>query len=117
EPAAKLAKLQESIDKLDQRQQQAMASTAADINHSVTPKEESKPQVAEGCRLRAFYAGRAVVESRNGMLFEGGPGSNLPGLGKVDSVKRENGKVVVTTRNGIIAASLEPRRPSYPMPY
>ena len=58
-----------------------------------------------------------MVESRNGTLFEVVPGSNLPGLGKVDSVKRENGKVTVTTRNGIIAASLEPRRPAYPMPY
>ena len=62
------------------------------------PKEESKPPVAEGWRLRDFYAGRAVVESRNGTLFEVGPGSNLPGLGRVETIKRENGKVVVVTR-------------------
>jgi hypothetical protein len=113
EPAAKLAKLQETIDKIDHRQQ-----AAADITNSVTPpKEEAKPQVAEGWRLRDFYAGRAVVENRDGRLFEVAPGSNLPGLGKVEGVKRENGKVVVTTRNGIIAASLEQRRPGYTMPY
>jgi hypothetical protein len=113
EPTAKLAKLQESIDKIDHRQQ-----AAADITNSVTPKEEAKPPVvAEGWRLRDFYAGRAVVESRNGSLFEVGPGSNLPGLGKVETIKRDNGKVVLTTRNGIIAASIEPRRSGYPMPY
>ena len=77
------------------------------------PKEESKPQVAEGWRLRDFYDGRAIVESRNGTLFRVGPGSNVPGLGKVETIKRENGKVVVVTANGIIAASLEERRPGY----
>ena len=64
-----------------------------------------------------FYAGRAVVESRSGRLFEIGPGSNLPGLGRVETIKRQDGHVVVVTRNGIISASLEPRRPPYYLPY
>ena len=63
----------------------------------MTPKEESKPQIAEGWRLRDFYDGRAIVESRNGTLFRVGPGSNVPGLGRVETIKRENGKVVVVT--------------------
>ena len=54
--------------------------------------------MAEGWRLLDFYAGRAVVENRNGTLFEVGPGSNLPGLGRVEAVKREDGKIVVVTR-------------------
>ena len=40
----------------------------------------------------------------------------MPGLGKVETIKRDNGKVVVVTGSGIIAASLEPQRrrgPSY----
>ena len=68
-----------------------------------TPKEVPKPQVAEGWRLRDFYDGRAVVESRNGTQFRVGPGSNVPGLGRVETIKRENGKVVVVTASGIIA--------------
>ena len=36
---------------------------------------------------------------------------------KFETIKRENGKVVVVTRNGIIAASLEPRRQPYLLPY
>jgi hypothetical protein len=79
----------------------------------VAPKEEPRPQVAEGWRLRDFYDGRAVVESRNGMQFRVGPGSNVPGLGRVETIRRENGKVVVVTASGIITASLEPRRPNY----
>jgi len=120
EPVGKLAKLQESIDRLEQRQQHAAAPVAApssvpapEVTGSVAPKEEPRPQVAEGWRLRDFYDGRAIVEGRNGMLFRVGPGSNVPGLGRVETIKHENGKVVVVTASGIIAASLEPRRPSY----
>ena len=119
EPTAKLAKIQEkiqdSIDRLERRQQQAAATPAPapEITGSVTPKEETKPQVAEGWRLRDFYDGRAIVENRNGLLLRVGPGSNVPGLGRVESIKRENGKVVVVTAGGIIAASHEPRRPAY----
>lgn len=116
EPAGKLAKLQESLDRVEQRQQIAATQTAApEVTGSIKPKEESKPKEAEGWRLRDFYDGRAIVESRNGTLFRVGPGSNVPGLGKVETIKRENGKVVVVTQSGIIAASLEPRRG--PPPY
>jgi hypothetical protein len=112
EPTAKLAKIQESIDRLERRQQVA-AVPSSEVTGTVTPKEESKPQIVEGWRLRDFYDGKAIVESRNGTLFRVGPGSNVPGLGKVETIKRENGKVVVVTAQGIIAASLEQRRPSY----
>jgi hypothetical protein len=116
EPVGKLTKIQESIDRLEQRQQHVAAAAPApapEITGSVTPKEGSRLQVAEGWRLRDFYDGRAVVESRSGMLFKVVPGSNVPGLGRVETIKRENGKVVVVTAGGIIAASLEPRRPNY----
>jgi hypothetical protein len=114
EPVGKLAKIQESIDRLERRQQMAAVGPNPDITGSVAPpKEESKPQVAEGWRLRDFYDGRAIVESRNGTLFKVMPGSNVPGLGRIETIKRENGKVVVVTASGIIAATLEPRRPPY----
>jgi hypothetical protein len=121
EPAAKLAKITEALDRLEKRQQQPAAQPvhAADpqTTASVVAKEESRPPVADGWRLRDFYSGRAVVESRNGALFEIAPGSNLPGLGRVESIKRENGKVVVVAKNGIITASAEPRRPPAYIPY
>lgn len=128
EPAAKLARITETIDRLEKRQQQAAMPAPAvtavatvanpDITGStVAYKEESRPPVAEGWRLRDFYQGRAVVESRNGMLFEVGPGSNLPGLGKVETIKREDGRLVVVAKNGIITAMSEPRRPPGYVPY
>lgn len=123
EPAAKIARITETVDRLEKRQQQAAAVPAPvavaaadpDITGSIR-KEEARPPVAEGWRLVDLYQGRAVVENRNGMLFEVGPGANLPGLGRVESIKRENGRVVVVAKNGTILASAEPlRRP--PPPY
>ncbi|MEX2036720.1 MAG: hypothetical protein WEA28_16180, partial [Xanthobacteraceae bacterium] len=114
EPAAKIAKIAESLDRVERR----IAPAAPEITGSVpAAKQQSKPPLADGWHLRDFYAGRAVVESRSGRLFEVGPGSNLPGLGRVETIKREDGQVVVVTRNGIIAASLQPRRTPRYRPY
>ena len=109
EPAARLAKLQDAIEKIEHRLQQA----ATDVTGSVAAKQESKPPEADGWRLRDYYAGRAVVESRDGTLFEIGPGSRVPGLGKVETIKRDNGHVVVVTSSGTITAALDARRPRY----
>ena len=116
EPAAKLAKIMESLDRLEHRPQTAAA--APDTTGSITTveKEQSKPPIIEGWRLVDFYAGRAVLENRNGALFEVAPGANLPGVGKVESVKREDRRVVVTTAKGIIAANFEQRRQPYYLP-
>jgi len=127
EPAARLARIQESLDRLDRHQQQAAAAPAhapaaapapaPEITGSIAAKEESQPPLAEGWRMRDFYAGRAIVQSRNGTLFEVGPGSNLPGLGRVQTLKRENGQVVVVAQNGTIAGTVAQRRPAYFLPY
>jgi hypothetical protein len=53
------------------------------------------------------------VEGRNGMLFRVGPDPMCRVSAEVETIKHENGKVVVVTASGIIAASLEPRRPHY----
>jgi hypothetical protein len=117
EPAARLAKLGEAVDRLERRSAPAAAASLADVTGSIAGegKKETQPLYAEGWRLRDYYAGRAVVESKSGRLFEIGPGSTLPGLGRVDAIRREDGRVVVVTRNGLIAASIEPRH--IPMPY
>ena len=97
----------------------ATIPAAADTTGSVTTveKQQGKPPVLDGWKLRDFYAGRAVIENRNGELYEVGPGSNLPGLGKVEAVKREDGRVVVVTPKGIIASAFEQRRPPYYLHY
>ena len=127
EPSAKIAKIAESLDRLEKRQvaASAPATTVAalqppahqDVTGSVaTDKLQAKPPVAEGWKLHEFFGGRAVVENRmTGNLFEVGPGSNLPGLGRVETIRREDNRIVIVTPKGIISAQLDPRRqPYYP---
>jgi hypothetical protein len=82
-----------------------------------SPDKSSRQPVVEGWTLLVYYAGRAVVENRSGTLFEVGPGASLPGLGRVESIKRQDGRVVITTPKGVIMSSLETRRPSRYPPY
>ena len=68
------------------RRRRAAGSPApVDVTGSIKSKEESKPQVAEGWKLRDFYDGHAIIEGKNGTLFRVGQGSIVPGLGKVET--------------------------------
>ena len=116
EPVSKLAKLGDGLDRLERR---VASAPAVDVTGSVTSieKQQGKPPEVEGWTLREYFAGRALLESRNGRLFEVGPGSNLPGVGKVEAIKRVDGKIVVTTPKGVIASALEPPRRPYTLPH
>jgi hypothetical protein len=86
---AQLGKFAARLDHAEKAQSAQAAKIAKASPEIVTgsiPIPVAKPAtqlaVAEGWRLRDFYAGRAVVEeSQSGRLFEVAPGSNLPGLG------------------------------------
>jgi hypothetical protein len=122
EPAAKLAKLSETVDKL--RAAQASTTTAAaapapkDVTGSVpqqaaaaaapAPAASAKPEVArlptvEGWTLRDVANGSALIESRRGM-YEVYAGDPIPGLGRVDAIRKQDGRWVVVTSKGLIVA-------------
>jgi hypothetical protein len=123
EPAAKLAKLSETVDKL--RAAQASTTTAAaapapakDVTGSVpqqaaaapapAPAAPPKPDVArlptvEGWVLRDVANGSALIENRRGM-YEVYAGDPIPGLGRVDAIRRQDGRWVVVTSKGLIVA-------------
>ena len=123
EPAAKLAKLSETVDKLRTAAPQAASAPVA-AAAPVAPKETTgtiqaaaaapvpvpapKPEVArlptvEGWVLRDVANGSAVIEGRQGMyeVFAGDP---IPGLGRVDAIRKQHGRWVVVTSKGLIVA-------------
>lgn len=73
---------------------------------------ESQPParlpVVPGWSIRDARGGYIYVESR-GDIYQIVPGAPLPGLGPVESVKRQDGRWVVTTPKGIIV-SMRDRR-------
>jgi hypothetical protein len=130
EPAAKLAKLSETVEKL--RTASAAAPAAAPAPAPVVaaaaaaaaPKESTgsiqtanagpaqvplpapKPEVArlptvEGWVLRDVANGSALIEGRQG-IFEVYAGDPIPGLGRVDAIRKQDGRWVVVTSRGLI---------------
>ena len=61
----------------------------------------AKPGVVDGWVLRKAYRGAALVEGRYGII-EIEPGDNLPGVGRVEEIKRQDGRWVVVTPKGLI---------------
>ena len=127
EPAAKLARLSEAVDKLRAAQaptttvaaastsakekdvtgsipQQAVAAAAAAPVPAVPPKTEiGRLPTVEGWRLRDVAYGGALIESRRG-TYEVYAGDPVPGLGRVDAIRKQDGRWVVVTSKGLIVA-------------
>jgi hypothetical protein len=63
---------------------------------------KSSEKVLQDWIVREARAGRALIENRQGGMFDITAGSVLPGLGRVESVKRQDGQWIVVTARGII---------------
>lgn len=61
-----------------------------------------------GWTLQTAHDGYALIESR-GEIYQVVPGVPVPGLGRVEDIKRENGRWVVVTPRGIVV-SMRDRR-------
>jgi hypothetical protein len=135
EPAAKLAKLSEAVDKLRMAAPAAATTTVAaatpkEVTGTVTapsgaqalpvpqaPMPQASPVVAattpkvevgrlptvEGWVLRDVGRGAALIEGRTG-LYEVYAGDPVPGLGRVEAIRKQDGRWVVVTPKGLIVA-------------
>ena len=66
-----------------------------------TPPSTLKPPTVPGFVLRRVYDGAALIEGRDGMI-EVEPGIVAPGLGRIEAIRREDGRWVVVTARGIV---------------
>jgi hypothetical protein len=118
EPAAKLAKLSETVDKLRVAPAAPAVATPApaaakEVTGSISPPAAapaSAPKVevgrlptVEGWVLRDVANGGALIEGRRG-IYEVYAGDSVPGLGWIDAVRRQDGRWVVVTSKGLIVA-------------
>ncbi len=118
EPAARLAKLSEAVDKLRAAPvaPAAVAATPAAAKEvtgsvaSAAPSPVAAPKVevgrlptVEGWRLRDVGNGGALIEGRRG-IYEVYAGDPVPGLGRIDAIRRQDGRWVVVTSKGLIVA-------------
>jgi hypothetical protein len=123
EPMARIAKLSEAVDKLRAAPAAAPAQAAAaapkETTGSIAPAQVATAAAApapvptapktevgrlptiEGWRLRNAANGGALIEGRDG-LYEVYPGDPIPGVGRVDAIRRQDGRWVVVTSKGLI---------------
>jgi hypothetical protein len=72
---------------------------------AIDPKAVTKTSVVEGWSLRKVYGSdSALVEGRYGVV-EIEPGDLVPGLGRIQEIKRQDGHWVVVTSRGLVVSS------------
>lgn len=110
EPNAKLAKLTESMERLDRRVASATPAAPVEITGAIPEpplpqpaplRDLGKGPIVSGWTLRNVYDGAALIEGR-GRLVEVEPGDPLPGIGRVQAIRRQDGRWVVVTSKGLI---------------
>jgi hypothetical protein len=102
EPAAKLSKAIETLDRLARGE--AVTHATGSITPAAAASAASAP-VVEGWVVREVQRGTALIEGRMG-LVEVDKGDTVPGLGRVDAIRKQDGRWVVVTSKGLI---LSPR--------
>jgi hypothetical protein len=80
----------------------------ANAGSAQVPLPAPKPEVArlptvEGWVLRDVANGSALIEGRQG-IFEVYAGDPIPGLGRIDAIRKQDGRWVVVTSRGLIVA-------------
>ena len=116
EPAAKLARLSEAVEKLHAAPPAPAAAAGSqaaskDITGSVTPAapalvaapnaEVARLPTINDWILRDVSHGGALIEGRRG-VYEVYAGDPVPGLGRIDAIRRQDGRWVVVTSRGLI---------------
>lgn len=117
--AARLTKLQETLDKPHSAAAPAApaapaaATATANVTGSIpvaepVPLPSPKPGIArlptvQGWILHDVMDGIALIEGRSG-VYEVRSGDPVPGLGRVDAIRKQDGRWVVVTSRGLIGA-------------
>lgn len=113
DPAAKIAHIADAFDRLEKRTAAAAAAAASpapettgSIASNPPPASEAKQpdKVLHDWIVQDVRGNRALVESRYGGVFAVVAGSVLPGLGRVETIKRQGREWIVVTERGIISS-------------
>ena len=116
--STQLGKISERVERAEKAQAEAAQKTArlletpkapapapTDVTGSIAEKQPARPPIVEGWVIRDIFDGRAMVESSRHGIFEVGPGAPLPGVGRVEAVRRQDGRWVVVTPKGLIVSA------------
>jgi hypothetical protein len=93
-------KLGKALDALDRVSRAEAAAAPKDTTGSIVPPANQAGKL-EGWVVRDVRRGTALIEGRMG-LIEVDQGDVVPGLGRVDAIRKQDGRWVVVTSKGLI---------------
>ncbi len=111
----KLAKASETLDRIERRSS-AVPAASTDITGAIgdmnvasagmpsEPRQPSSLLTVDGWVLRGVYNGAAMIQGRRVGVIEVVPGDALPELGRIEQIKRQDGRWVVVTSRGLIVS-------------
>jgi hypothetical protein len=115
ETATKLGHVADSMDRLEKKSVIAAATppapAALETTGSIATSQPPAAQAAETKTpdkilpdwiVRDVRVGHALVENSRGGVFDVTTGGALPGLGRVETIKRQDGQWIVVTARGLI---------------
>jgi hypothetical protein len=103
EPSAKLTKAVETLDRIEKRSDAKETTGAVPSPAPVSaPPVPPAPPVLQGWLLREVYHGVALIQGGRYGLMEVEAGDVVPGLGRIEAVRRQDGRWVVVTSKGLI---------------
>jgi hypothetical protein len=112
EPATKIAHVADAVDRLEKKALVAAAPPAAAApettgsiaNSPAAAPSEVKPtdKILQDWVVQNVHGGHVLVASRYGGVFEVMTGAVLPGVGRIEAIKRQDGQWVVITASGRI---------------
>lgn len=101
EPAAKLTKALDTLERLSRGEAASKDVTGSVVSAASALNQPAKPAAVEGWVVREVYRGTALIEGRMGVI-EVDQGDVVPGLGRVDAIRKQDGRWVVVTPKGLI---------------
>lgn len=105
------AQLEKFTERLERRTPTAQAPgrTSGDVTGSIrqqalTTPSAPRPRVIEGWALRRVSQGVAVIQGREGAI-EVATGDVVPGIGRIEAIRRQDGRWAVVTHSGVIISN------------
>jgi hypothetical protein len=112
---AQFTKITEAIDRVEHERVERRVTTLTPSPEptgsvpapaaAIDPKAAAKTSIVEGWSLRKVYGSdAALIEGRYGVV-EIEPGDLVPGLGRIQEIKRQDGHWVIVTSRGLVVSS------------
>jgi hypothetical protein len=104
EPAARFSKAVDTLERVSRE----LSGQAKEVTGSVTPPQQvgaaSPSGKLEGWTVRGVHHGIALLEGRMGFIAVD-EGDVVPGIGRVEAIRKQDGRWVVVTPKGLITSA------------